>query len=354
MNAAGGGTVSLVGDVMLLRPLRESGRGTSPGFHAATAAMRESDLVVANLEMPLSRRGQKVPKWSNLRSDPDVIHDVRAMGVHAVTLANNHMYDYGPDALADTLEACRGAGMARCGAGSDLDGALAPAMLRAGGAGVALLSVACTLPIESSARPGKPGIAPIGVRWSFEVDVGLTVEQPGTVPAVHTSASAADQKVVCDRVAALRAAGHTVIVGIHWGVPERWMSPYLGRLAEYQRPLGHALIEAGAEIVFGHHSHSLHPIEVYRGKPIFYSAGNFLFEDPRAFMAPESIIAQVTLTAGSGCSNITIVPVILDAHGFPELATGTGAARVCGLLADLSREFDTAFEDEGDRVRLVT
>src|SRR5690348_7542056 len=165
MNAAGKGTVSLVGDVMIRRPFAESGRGTAPGFRAAVTAMRESDLVVANLEMPLSRRGHRIPKWSNLRSDPGVIEDVRAMGVDAVTLANNHMCDYGPDALVDTLEACRVAGIARCGAGRDLDAALAPAVLPAGEASIAVLSVACTLPIESSARPGKPGIAPIEVKY---------------------------------------------------------------------------------------------------------------------------------------------------------------------------------------------
>src|SRR5262249_29210888 len=88
------GTVSLVGDGLMRRPFAQSGRGAGPGFQAAVAAMRETDLAVANLEMPLSRRGSRVPKHSSLRSDPDVIQDVRAMGVHAVTLANNHMYDY--------------------------------------------------------------------------------------------------------------------------------------------------------------------------------------------------------------------------------------------------------------------
>ncbi len=217
---------------------------------------------------------------------------------------------------------------------------------------VALLSVACTLPIESSARPGKPGIAPIDVRSSLELDVNLMVEQPGTVPAVHTRASAADQQIVCDRITALRAAGQTVVVGIHWGVPERWLSPSLGRLAEYQRPLGHALIDAGADIIFGHHAHSLHPAEVYRGRPIFYSAGNFLFEDPRSFMGPESIIVQATLAAGAGCAAVTVVPAMLDAQGFPALATGADARRVLGLLAELSKEFDAVFEVEGDRARL--
>jgi len=154
---------------------------------------------------------------------------------------------------------------------------------------------------------------------------------------------------VCDRIAALRGEGQVVIVGIHWGVPEYWLSPSLGRLAEYQRPLGHALIDAGAEIVFGHHSHSLHPIEVYRGKPIFYSAGNFLFEDPRAFMGPESMIVQAAIGAQL---EISIVPVLVDADGFPEVAAGPTAARVLGRLVELSQSFGTSLELAGDRARL--
>jgi len=350
MHGTGSGTVSLVGDLMIRSPFAESGRGAAPGFQAAVAAMREADLVVANLEMPLSRRGSRVPKSSNLRSDPGVIRDIKAMGVHAVTLANNHMCDYGPDAMHDTIAACREADIACCGAGVDLDAALAPARLRAAGVPVALLSVASTLPVESAARAGKPGIAPIEVRWSYEPNVNLTVEQPGTMPTVHTWAARTDQETVCAQVAALRAEGHAVIVAIHWGVPEHWMSPFQGRLAEYQRPLGHALIDAGAEIVLGHHSHSLHPIEVYRGKPIFYSVGNFLFEDPKAFMASESVIVQTALGPEFA---VTLVPAVVDAQGFPQLAAGEPARHVLGLLAELSAPFGTRLEIEGDRARLI-
>lgn len=350
MSQTATGTVSLVGDVMIRRPFAQSGRGAAPGFQAAVAAMEETDLAVANLEMPLSRRGSRVPKHSHLRSDPAVIQDVKAMGVNAVTLANNHMYDYGPDALHDTVAACREAGIACCGAGADLEAALAPARLRAGGNPVALLSVASTLPIESAARDGKPGIAPIEVGWSYEPDVNLTVEQPGTMPRVHTCASRADQETVCARIATLRAEGDAVIVAIHWGVPEYWMSPSQGWLAEYQQPLGRALIDAGAQIVLGHHSHSLHPVEVYRGRPIFYSVGNFLFEDPRDFMAPESVIVQVALGPEY---TVTLVPAVLDAQGFPQLAAGETARHVLGLLAELSAPFGTHFEIEGDRGRLV-
>jgi poly-gamma-glutamate synthesis protein (capsule biosynthesis protein) len=204
--------------------------------------------------------------------------------------------------------------------------------------------------VESAARPGKPGIAPIEVGFSFEPDINLMVEQPGTMPAVHTWASPRDQQLVCERVAALCDEGRTVIVGIHWGVPEKWMSPAFDRLAEYQRPLGHALVDAGAAVVFGHHSHSLHPIEVYRGRPIFYSAGNFLFEDPRSFMAPESVIVQASLGPRLG---VTLVPAVLDADGFPRLATGGEARRVLAWLEELSAGFGTVLAIEGDRARLV-
>jgi len=360
------GTVSLVGDVMFRQPFARSTDAATRAFHAALEAMRESDLVVANLEMCLSRRGAPVPKRTTLRQDPDLIRDVQAMGVHAVTLANNHMYDYGPDALLDTVEACRAAGLAYCGAGADLEAALAPALLRAGEVPVAVLNVATTLPIESAARPGKPGIAPIEVTYAFELDINLMVEQPGTVPVVHTEVVPKDQAAVCDRVAALRGAGHTVLVAIHWGAAERWMSPLRGwtgpnqsslkplgarYLADYQRPLGHALVDAGAELVFGHHSHALAPVEVYRGKAIVHSAGNFLFENPTpVLMAPESVIVQAHLGARPG---LVVVPVVLNRRGFPELATGDEAQRVIGWLGELSREFGTVFVSEGDRARLV-
>ena len=100
----------------------------------------------------------------------------------------------------------------------------------------------------------------------------------------------------------------------------------------------------------GHHSHALHPVEVYRGKPIFYSVGNFLFEDPKGFMAPESVIVQMAL--GPACA-VTIVPAVLDAEGFPRLAAGEPARHVLGLLEELSAPFGTRLEIEGDRARLI-
>lgn len=344
--------VGLVGDVMIRTPFARQPRAAHPAFAAAVAELRRSDVVVANLEMPLSTGGYRVPKHSNLRSEPAIADDVRAMGVDAVTLANNHLLDYGPPAMFDTLAACDRAGLLRCGAGADLDEADRPAWLVHGGRRVALLSVACTLPVESDAGPGKPGIAPLRVGFSFEIDANLLVEQPGTMPVVRSWAVAADRDRVCERIAALKGAADAVIVGIHWGVPAYWLSPYQGLLAEYQQPLGRALIDAGADLVCGHHSHTLHPIEIYRGKPILYSLGNFLFETPRAFMEPESIIVRASFGPGPE-PGIEIVPLLLDEAGLPHLATGETADRVLDLLARLSRPFGTELETGDGRARVV-
>lgn len=337
--------IGLAGDVMLRRPLPEDAFARRPGLASTREAIQACDLMIANLEMPLSRRGYRVPKYSNLRSDPEVIQSVRALGIHAVTLANNHMMDYGPEAMFDTLAACDEAGIARCGAGADLEAALRPVVLTVAGTTVALLSVASTLPVESDAGPGKPGIAPLRVRFSFEVDTNLLSEQPGTVPPVRSWPDDADLERVCEQVRRARREADVVIVGIHWGVPPYWLSPYLGMLAEYQRPVAHALVDAGADVVAGHHSHCLHPIEWYQGKLVLYSLGNFLFEDPRGFMEPESVL--VRLLPGTPPA-VELVPLLLDDDGFPALATVEEAERIMGMLAAMSDAFGCVIERGAD------
>jgi poly-gamma-glutamate synthesis protein (capsule biosynthesis protein) len=337
MHGDGAARVSLVGDVMIETPglARQVG---APGFRAAVAELERSRLVIGNLEMPLSLRGYRVPKHSNLRSDPAVIDDVRALGIGAVSLANNHMMDYGPEALFDTIAACDAAGIAHCGAGSDLEAALRPAWLDLEGKRIGLLSLSCTLPVESDAGPGKPGIAPLRVGFSLEIDANLLVEQPGTMPMVRSWTREDDREEACRRVREMKARADLVIVAVHWGVPSYWLSPHQGLLAEYQQPLAHALVEAGAGLICGHHSHELHPIEVYQNSPILYSLGNFLFEGPRSFMKPESIIVSFTLGDRPA---FTVCPLLVDERGLPQRTEGPEAARVLAKLERLSAPYGT-------------
>lgn len=340
-------TLAIVGDLMIRTPGLVGRSAGDPAFAAMLGELGRSEAVVANLEIPLSRRGVPVPKTVNLRADPAVIDDVKALGIDAVTLANNHIMDYGAAAMLDTVAACDGVGLLHCGAGADLDAALAPAWLTVGGGRVALLSVSCTLPIESDAGESRPGIAPLRVRFAFEADVNLLAEQPGTVPWVHSWAVETDRDRVCAAIDDCRRQGaDAVVVAIHWGVPSYWLSPYQGLLAEYQQPLAHALIEAGADAVCGHHAHHLHPIEVFQGKPICYSLGNFVFEGPGqyGFMAPESVIVRLSFGDRPRCE---IVPLRLNDEGLPLLADGGDGDAVLAKVRRLSAPFGTEIVIEG-------
>ncbi len=347
-----GATVSLVADLRpVSRIVQERLREGHGGLAAVVEELGKSELVVANLETPLSTRGHPVPKWRNLRSDPAVIQDVKALGVHAVTLANNHMMDYGPEALVDTLTTCDAASVARCGAGRDLEEAFRPLTFDLAGCRVGMLNLATTVPMGFDAGPGKPGLAPLRVEFALEIDTSFMVENPGCMPVVRTWVRPEEQDALCQRIQRLRAAVDVTVVAIHWGVPEFWLSPAQGVLAQYQQPLAHAMIEAGADVVYGHHSHTLHPIEVYRGRPIFYSPGNFFFEydTPRPYMERRSFIARVRVGEGLG---IELVPLIHDERGAPSRARGADAQAVWGRLADLSAPFGTKLAVAGDRASL--
>lgn len=345
-------SVGLVADLRpVTRCVQRRLREGDVGCAAMVKELQASDLVIANLETPLSTRGNPVPKFRNLRSDPEVIQDVKALGVHAVTLANNHMMDYGPEALSDTLATCDEAKVARCGAGLDLEEAFRPLTFDVQGRRVGLLNVATTVPMGFDAGPGKPGLAPLRVDFALEIDANFMLESPGAMPVVRTWVRAEEQEALCQRIRRLKAAVDVAIVSIHWGVPDFWLSPAQGVLAQYQQPLGRAMIEAGADVVYGHHSHTLHPIEVYQGKPIFYSPGNFFFEfdRPRPYMERKSFIVKATI--GNGLA-IELVPLVHDERGIPSRAFGAEAEAILDRLVGLSAPFGTKLAIEGDRASL--
>jgi poly-gamma-glutamate synthesis protein (capsule biosynthesis protein) len=189
------------------------------------------------------------------------------------------------------------------------------------------------------------------VDFALEIDTNFMVESPGAMPVVRTWVRAEEQEALCQRIRRFKAGVDVALVSIHWGVPDFWLSPAQGVLAQYQQPLAHAMIEAGADVIYGHHSHTLHPIEVYRGKPIFYSPGNFFFEfdKPRPYMERKSFIVKAAV--GDGLA-IELVPLVHDDRGVPSRAFGPEAKAVLGRLVDLSAPFGTRLTIEGDRASL--
>jgi poly-gamma-glutamate capsule biosynthesis protein CapA/YwtB (metallophosphatase superfamily) len=258
--------LAATGDVVVQRPpegcdprLRELLDGAGSAF--------------GNLEVPLTTRGTPAEKAATHRAHPDRAADVRGLGFDVVTLANNHMLDFGVQGQRDTVAAVTAAGLLPVGAGETEAEARRPVVRD----GIAFLGLCSALPPGFAAAAASPGVAPVRVLQQLSVDPALVTEQPGMAPYVHTSAYAPDVRAACAAVREARAAADFVVVGIHWGVPFGFAAPSYGPLAEYQQPLGRALVDAGADLVVGHHPHMVQHVECYGGGLIAYSIGNYAF-----------------------------------------------------------------------------
>jgi poly-gamma-glutamate synthesis protein (capsule biosynthesis protein) len=339
------------GDVMFKSPLAQLPAAEGNLVHKAFSHIRDADVCFMNCEMPLTKGGYRIEKTVNLQSDPIVARDLaEVLGIDVVTLANNHMLDYSYEGLENTLAAIDSVGLARVGAGADIDRALCPHFSTVNGIRFAFFGVAATLPPGSAAGVGRPGIAPIRVNFSFAVNENLMAENPGIAPIVHTTSQADDVQRVTEAITAAKGDVDHVIIAIHWGITRRRITPFQGMIAEYQGPLGRALIDAGADLVLGNHSHNLHGVEVYRGKPIFYSLGNFIFQDPRGYMEPESVIVSADFSH-SGL-RVQLTPVLVNDGGFPELVERSARDHVIRVIGERSEQFGTQFMPTPDGLEI--
>lgn len=353
-------TLAAVGDLMLTHPVSE---GSDP---AVWAALREADLVFANLEAPMTDRGYPADKTVAFRTSPALAPELPRLGIDVVTIANNHALDYGHEGLLHTLELVREEGVAIVGGGRNRLEALAPSIVASKGLTVAFVGLASTLPPGYAASDSRPGIAPVRVASQFVIDGAALEEQPGMAPLVKTWALEDDTQAACEAVRRAKAQADVVVVGIHWGVPNGWVAQSQDVLADYQRPLGQALIEAGASLIIGTHPHCLHGIEQYKGGWIAYSLGNFLFhslavggglEFSRPYPvykleslmnreARESCILKAELTA-EGVAALTLTPIYTDDAGEPVRLHGSEAAVVLARMNRLSRPLGVEVTSEG-------
>ena len=228
-------------NTMLTREAREFPWGdTLPLF-------READWRVCNLECCVSDGGQPQPgKTFCFRSDAKNIAVLKAAGINAVSLANNHALDFGPGALQDTLRILDSAGIAHAGAGSNWHKASQPIVSNARGLKIAFISFTDNEP-EWAATDHHAGI--------FYVPVGE---------------SKSHEDELLELVQAAKEKNDFAIVAAHWGDNWGWTPP------QEHVSLGRRLIDAGADAVIGHSPHVFRGVEIYRSRPIIYSAGNFV------------------------------------------------------------------------------
>ena len=242
-------TISVVagGDLLFDRGVRR--RAQEVGLRTLLAGLRQplsgADLALANLECPLTLRIAPRPKQYVFRCDPEVAIELRNVGFHALSLANNHSIDQGRDGLLDTMAALEGAGLVPLGAGRSQREAHRHHLMVAGGMKVALLAY-----------------------------VAIIIEGVAFLEDLPAAAQLQEETVGAE-IAAAQAEADIVIVTIHWGTEFR------SEPSDEQRRLGRMLIDAGADLVLGHHPHVLQPVERYRGGLIAYSLGNLVFDQRR-------------------------------------------------------------------------
>lgn len=225
-------------------------------------AIRIADLAIGHLEVPHTSRGTElagdVPAPGAPPENLDAL--VRA-GFDAVTLGGNHIADCGAEGIADTIAGLERLGIAHTGAGRNLAAAREPARLGARGRRVALLSYNCVGPETGWATADRAGCNYLRIL----VADGGPVKPTAALERVDPQAL---EQLAAD-IAAARREAQLVIVALHKGIVH---TP--ARLAPYERALSEAAIEAGADVVVGHHAHILRGIELYRGRPIFHGIGN--------------------------------------------------------------------------------
>jgi poly-gamma-glutamate capsule biosynthesis protein CapA/YwtB (metallophosphatase superfamily) len=203
--------IALAGDTMLGRGVARELERRPPQslFEPALAELtRAADLFVLNLECCISERGKPVPKTFNFRAPPTAVETLLHLGVDCVTLANNHALDYGVEALLDTLEYLRAAGIAWAGAGENVEEARAPVVV----AGLPILAF-CDHEPDFAAGPSRPGIAYADLRGG--VPDWLRERAPGTLVCPHWGPNMTPAPLPYVRAAAseLREAGAALVAG---------------------------------------------------------------------------------------------------------------------------------------------
>jgi poly-gamma-glutamate synthesis protein (capsule biosynthesis protein) len=332
----------------------------SPLTQAAYDWLRAGDIGFINLECPLTDRGNPADKLVALRGDPMLARELKAIGADVITVANNHALDYGTTGLFDTMNALEGANVPYTGIGANLSAALAVHTIEHNGVRVGFIGVASTLAPNSAAGEDRPGVAPIRVFTSYLNDTVTVEENPGVAPFVRTMALENDVVAVERAITEAKRDLDYLLVGMHWGVPNGWVARFQDILAEYQRPLGHRLIDAGADAVVGHHPHVLHGVEWYRERPIMYSLGNYLFHNLKVDQQPkvrrpyppynwgslrssenlDSVLARLTLTQGAA-AKLEMIPLRLNSSGEPQVAEPADASRITKHMQALSQPFAT-------------
>lgn len=305
--------VAAVGDIQLSASIAQTivQHGPAWPFGDTLEVLHAADIRLGHLEFLFSRQFEAAmpgsePFTGAREESADALLEAK---FDVLSVASNHAMDWGAEAIGATRAILERRNIAFAGAGLDIEEAVRPALLDCGGLRIGFLAF-CKRGAFSAGRR-QPGAAPI------------------------------DREVLLEAVGRCKALADIVIVSLHWGM----------EFCPYPRPgdrrLAHELIEAGASAIVGHHPHVVQGIEIYRGAPIFYSLGSFLYnplderirEEKNLERRRLSMVAVVAL-AREGIAGVRIVPTRFGEDGRLHVLVGDDAKRACDYILQLSQRID--------------
>lgn len=353
-------------------------------FRPILSTLREADIRYCQLEQILSERGalSRCGRFAPFRVSPGYVAGLKYAGFDVISPNGNHSLDWGVDAFLDTMSILEENGIRALGVGRDINEARRPVILEKNGNSIAFLAYNSILYPGWAAGVEWAGVAPMRVHTLYEQ---VEFDQPGTPCRIHTFPYREDMVAMKEDVKRARLSADVVVVAIHFG-----LHFVRAKLAEYQPEVCHAAVDAGADVIIGTHPHILKAIEVYKGKVIFYSLGNFSFaplkRDPSLpivspmgkdmmelyglkrhsddalskFIYPDgekTAIAKI-LVSDKNVKEVSFIPVVTDREQTPERVKpgGEGFNAVVNYIKDVTKEagIDTEFRVVGDEVLVLT
>jgi len=268
-------SILFTGDILLDRGVRRTieRQGADALFtRGIDSLLRSAQVVVGNLECPATRIKAPTQKRFIFRAEPEWLQELRRHGFTHLNLANNHTVDQGRRGLTDTQRNVREAGMVAVGAGPTMSEAAQPVLLCRQPRRVWLIA-SLRLALENFAYlPQKPSVSQEPLDSLLRRVARLRRQDPRAV----------------------------IVVSLHWGA-EHTLRPTAS-----QRMEAHRLIDAGADALICHHTHTLQTVEHYRGRPIYYSIGNFIFDQSKPVNARAAVV-QLDVTADE--VNAVTIPI---------------------------------------------
>jgi poly-gamma-glutamate capsule biosynthesis protein CapA/YwtB (metallophosphatase superfamily) len=365
--------VTAVGDMIFNTQIS---RLTAPERRQLVRLMQEADIAYGNLEFSMNSHPELQRPFYNFRTDPEFAWEVAAIGINLVSMANNHALDFGPEGLAECLKALDRASIGHAGAGRTLAAARAPATERVQSQKLKLALLSTMRYWTSRYRCTDPSAPCLATIDPAEI---LIAGPDGAVTSIE-GPLAADVAAMEDDVVLAGRHHDVVLVSLHnHDLSHHRASGVQDTTPANDQIMFRRAVDAGAAVVLGSGPHVLRGIEIYKGKPIFYSLGDFIYQyrtpdaipvdlvhqrdgeierptnvsvfdrrDPQVVM--ESVMARLTFNGGT-LVRIELIPVTIDdegpLYGVPRLASEKRAGEIIALMQRLSQPYGTTIVSRG-------